>query len=92
MIKGDSIKKSYLSTLLINIVSKPLGLVSSALIADYVGTGQEIDSFLWVTYFVMLFYGVIIGNWGSAIIPVITEIRNKDGVEKEIEFISFIFR
>ena len=91
MIKGDSIKKSYLSTLLINIISKPLGLVSSALIAYYFGTGQEIDSFLWVTYFVMLFYGVIIGNWGSAIIPVITEIRNKDGVEKEIEFISFIF-
>jgi putative peptidoglycan lipid II flippase len=91
MIKGDSIKKSYLSTLLINIISKPLGLVSSALIAYYFGTGQEIDAFLWVAYFVMLFYGVTIGNWGSAIVPVITEIKNRDGIEKEKEFISFIY-
>ena len=91
MTKGDSIRKSYLSTLLINMISKPLGLLSSALIAYYFGTGQEIDSFLWVAYFVMLFYGVIIGNWGSAIVPVITEIKNKDGIEKEKEFIGFIF-
>lgn len=91
MVQGDSIKKSYLSTLLINMISKPLGLVSSALIAYYFGTGQEIDSFLWVAYFVMLFYGVTVGNWNSAIVPVLTEIQNKDGIEKEKEFISFIF-
>jgi putative peptidoglycan lipid II flippase len=91
MIKADSVRKSYLSTLLISMISKPLGLVSSALIAYHFGTGQEIDSFLWVAYFVMLFYGVTLGNWNSAIIPVITEIKNKEGVEKEKEFISFIF-
>lgn len=91
MIKGDSIKKSYLSTLLINVISKPLGLVSSALIAYHFGTGQEIDSFLWVAYFVMLFYGITLANWNSAIVPVLTEIQNKDGIEKEKEFISFIF-
>ena len=78
MIRAYSPKKSVFYIIFFNILGKPLGLLTSVLMAYYFGTGKDLDAFLWSSTFLVLATGMVVGCWPLVIIPILTTIESKD--------------
>jgi len=80
MITPYSPRKSVFYVVLFEILGKPLGLITSVLIAYYFGAGKDLDAFLWSSFFLMFCAGTVVGTWPMVITPVLTKI---DATDKE---------
>jgi len=74
MITPYSPKKSVFYVILFDVLGKPLGLLTTVLIAYYFGTGRHFDAFVWCSSFLLLCVGMIVGMWPLVITPVLTKI------------------
>ena len=91
MVKADSSSKSFAWTVILNILGKPLNMLSLILIAHFFGTSSRVDAYFWVLLFFNNLQGFLLRNWQFGVVQTYAKIKAEESSYEKSFFCNLFY-